>query len=218
MAIKDLFKSTEEREREIRTKQLKLEREARRGIDKLDESAADLEQQRTDLWHKAGQYLKTGQKSEAENLVRQHKSRGILLNKLQQQKFVIESRLTQFSIASTMNGIVQSVSDFAKSLNLDPGIMDANMGKIDSLLDDTEVTWDILGRAYNRDVRKMKSQGETYGESDIASEMEALERETAASVGGAVKMPQPTDAVKTASSQEDIDAGLKDLKERLSKV
>ena len=214
MAFGDIFKSRAEREREIRTKQLKLERDARKGIEKLDESASDLEQQRKDLWHKAGQYLKTGQKSEAENLVRQHKARGILLNKLQQQKFVIESRLTQCAIASTMNGIVQSVGDFAKCLNLDPGVMDANMDKIDSLLDDTEVTWDILGRAYNRDVRKMKSQGETYGESDIASEMEALEREAAASVMSASK---GTRTVRDNVS-EDINEGLNKIKERFSKV
>lgn len=214
MSLSDIFKSTTEREREIRAKQLKLEREARKGIERLDESASDLERQRKDLWSKAGQYLRTGQKAEAENLVRQHKARGILLNKLQQQKFVIESRLTQFTIASTISGIVQGVSDFAKSLNLDPGVMDANMDKIDSLLDDTEVTWDILGRAYNRDVRKMKAQGEAYGESDIASEMEALERETAASVMSAPNVA----GSNRANVPEDINEGLNSIKERFSKV
>ena len=216
MAFTDLFKSDKTRIDELKKKQHRLELTARRGVRKLDESADDLERQRAELWSKAMQYVKMGQKSEAENLVRQHKFRGILLNKLQQQKFVVESRLTQFAIASTMNEIVQGVQDFAQSLQLDPGVMETNLDNIDTLLDDTEVTWDILGRAYDRDVRKMKSQGKTYAESDISSEMAALEREAAASLVGEGKATSAVNPERVVARDE-INAGLKKINERLAK-
>ena len=214
MALRDLIKTGAERAADLKKKQRMLELSARKGVAKLDECAADLEQQRTELWRKAGQYLKTGQKTEAENLVRQHKSRGIMLNRLQQQKFVIESRLTQLTIATTIGEIVGSVASFGQSLNLDVASLDVNMDNINDMLDNAEATWDVLGRAYDRDVRKMKAQAESSGADDIASEMAALEREAAASI---VKPPKAAEAAQKVVPG-DINEGLNNIEERLSKL
>lgn len=214
MALRDLIKTGAERAADLKKKQRMLELSARKGVAKLDECAADLEQQRTELWRKAGQYLKTGQKTEAENLVRQHKSRGIMLNRLQQQKFVIESRLTQLTIATTIGEIVGSVASFGQSLNLDVASLDVNMDNINNMLDNAEATWDVLGRTYDRDVRKMKAQAESSGADDIASEMAALEREAAASV---VKAPKAAEAAQKVAPG-DINEGLNNIEERLSKL
>ena len=219
MAISDLFKSCEERKRELKRKQHQLEREARRGIKKLDDSIREHEKQRVELWEKAKQFLITGQKTEAANLVRQHKILGVSVNRLIRQKSVVESKLTQVSTAGSIGEIARLTKEFAKSLNIDPIGLGEDLDEIEEVTDNADDINETIDAAYQKDIEKAAAEAERTQTSNIDDEMRALETEAAASLGGgAIKMPEmPAAATKTAATS-DINEGLKDINERLSKL
>ena len=218
MAISDLFKSSDERKRELRRKQHQLEREARKGIKKLDDSIREHEKQRHDLWEKAKQFLITGQKTEAANLVRQHKLLGVSVNRLIRQKSVMDSKLTQVSTAGSIGEIARLTKEFAQSLNIDPIGLGEDLDEIEEVTDNADDINETIDAAYMRDMEKATAEAERLQTSNIDDEMRALEAEAAASLGGgSIKIPEATDAVKKVTSG-DINEGLKDIEERLSKL
>ena len=218
MAISDLFKSGEERKRELKRKQHQLEREARKGIKKLDDSIRDHEKQRRELWEKAKQFLITGQKPEAANLVRQHKLLGVSVNRLIRQKSVMESKLTQVSTAGSIGEIARLTGEFAKSLKIDPITLGEDLDDIEEVTDNADDINETIDAAYQKDMEKAAVEAERTQASNIDDEMRALETEAAASLGGGViKMPDAVDAAKNVASG-DINEGLKDIEERLSKL
>lgn len=218
MAISDLFKSGEERKRELKRKQHQLEREARKGIKKLDDSIREHETQRRELWEKAKQFLITGQKTEAANLVRQHKLLGVSVNRLIRQKSVMESKLTQVSTAGSIGEIARLTKEFAQSLNIDPIGLGEDLDDIEEVTDNADDINETIDAAYQKDMEKAAAEAERTQTSNIDDEMRALEAEAAASLGGAaIKMPEATSTTKNVASG-DINEGLKDIEERLSKL
>ena len=218
MAISDLFKSSEERKRELKRKQHQLEREARKGIKKLDDSIREHEKQRRELWEKAKQFLITGQKTEAANLVRQHKPLGVSVNRLIRQKSAMESKLTQVSTAGSIGEIARLTKEFAQSLNIDPIGLGEDLDGIEEVTDNADDINETIDAAYQKDMEKAAAEAERTQTSNIDDEMRALETEAAASLGGgAIKMPEATAAAKNVASG-DINEGLKDIEERLSKL
>ena len=221
MSFGDLFKSGEERKRELRRKQHQLEREARRGVSKLDGSIREHERQRQELWEKAKQFLITGQKAEAANLVRQHKLLGVSVNRLIRQKSVMESKLTQVSTAGSIGEIARLTKEFAQSLNIDPVTLSEDLDDIDEVAENADDINETLDVAYQKDLEKAAIEAERTQSSNIDAEMRALEVEAAASLGGgAIKVPEAaavaTPAKEVASG--DINEGLKSIEERLSKL
>jgi len=220
MAISDLFKSGAERKRELKRKQHQLEREARKGIRKLDDSIREHEKQRQELWEKAKQFLITGQKAEAANLVRQHKLLGVSVNRLIRQKSVMESKLTQVSTAGSIGEIARLTKEFAQSLNIDPIGLGEDLDEIEEVTDNADDINETIDAAYQRDVEKAAVEAERTQTSNIDDEMKALELEAAASLGGnGIKVPESAEVAKAAVVGDgDINEGLKNIEARLSRL
>ena len=219
MGWKDIIKSDVERQRELKLKQRRLERDAQKGIEQLGESIRGYESQRGELWNRAVQFQMTGNREEARKLVLQHKMKGVAVERLTRQKMVCENKLMQIATASAIGQVATSIDEFAKSLNIDSLALEDRLDSINGMIDNADEIADLLNKEAARDAEKADVEAGRAKVSNIDDEMAALEREAAARVAnGSVATAANPASVSATADYDDMAASLKRLDERAAKL
>ena len=217
MAISDLFKSTEQREREKKRALRKKLHEAGRGVENMGERIKELEKQRSAIWAKAVQAIKAGQKIEAARLVQQYKAYGSQIRAIDKQRLVAQSRLTSVSTAGDIGAVMGVIADISKGMNIDVGQIEEDIGQLDDVAAEIRDVNQVIDRTYEKDVERVSAETEKVdAESGDAELMAALEREAAAEVSGG-KIIINVGSEKAADIA-DIDDGVGRLNARLAKL
>ena len=201
MGFKDLFKSAKERERDRRRAKRHQERNIERVIDKMGDRIKAQEKERAKLWEKAKELLQSGKKLEAKRLLERYKGMEVLINRLEKQRMLWQSKLNTIATAGDANEISAALADFGDMLNIDPDKIVDDLERVDDVEGDIKDVNSIIDKEYEKDNAKIAEESEAQSEVSVDDDlMSALESEAAADVlGGKV-----SDATKSA---DDINAG-----------
>lgn len=217
MAFSDLFKSTEQRELEKKRELRRKQHEAERGIDNMGDRIKELEKQRSEIWGKAIQATKAGQKAEAARLVQQFKAYGVQISRIDKQRIVAQSRLTSVATAGDIGAVTGIIADIARAQNVDATLIEGNLDRINEAADDIRDVNQVIDKTYEKDMDRVATDAERESSETVDSElMAALEREAAAEVSGGKVIINvgKENEVQTG----DIDDGVSRLNARLAKL
>ncbi len=147
MAIGDLFKSKQERERDQAKKRRKAFREAENAVDAVKDRARKLQLERDKKWGEARQYLRDGQKGASQRCLQSCRASELLIQKLEMKKWVFEQLLTKLELAKTDQEFAQSLSAINTVVNIDPDAVADVLGEVEDKLGEqvnTDKLWEKM--------------------------------------------------------------------------
>ena len=197
MALKDLFKSEDERKREERQKRRRAFRDAEKLVDKLSVTSETLKKERDKAWKDAREQLAGGNKFAAKSSLKEAHQCEVLAAKTQTKKFVCRTMLLELDNAQTDKDFQLVFGNLAKVLDIDPDQTEDVMDSVQEKLSDSrdgQKLWDKIAQ-------KQGEEEQAIG-LDIPSleDMEKqLNEEVAASIGG-----------KAGRAEKETESDLKD--------
>ncbi len=209
MALGDLFKSKQERERAKAKKRRKAFRDAENAVDVVKDRIAKLKKDRDKSWAEARQYLKDGQKAGAQRCVQAVRASEMLMSKLEMKRWVFEQLLSKLELA-------KSDQDFAQSLNAINTVVQIDPDAVADVLDEVQ---DKLGEQVDADKIWEKMYGkEMEGVEDqmtdkvppIEDMLKQLEDEVAEDIG--------TGRSKKTETESDLHNQIGEARSRLKKL
>ncbi|HXP59093.1 MAG TPA: hypothetical protein VN829_01310 [Dongiaceae bacterium] len=182
MAIGDLFKSKQERDREARGKRRKAFREAENAVDGVKDRVKKLKGERDKAWNDARVYLKDGQKAAAQRCLQTVRAGEVLMAKLETKKWVFEQLLTKLDIAKTDLEFTGALSAINAVVKIDPEAVADVLGEVEDKLGDqvdTDKVWEKMHE------KEMEGVGSQMADSvpSVDQMFKDLEGEVAAEIG-----------------------------------
>ena len=147
MAIGDLFKSKQEREREAKSKRRKAFREAENAVDVVKDRVKKLKGERDKAWTEARAYLKDGQKSAAQRSLQTVRASEVMMSKLEMKRWVFEQLLTKLEMAKTDQEFAGALSAINTVVKIDPDAVADVLGEVEDKLGeqvDTDKIWEKM--------------------------------------------------------------------------
>ena len=141
MAIRDVFKSKQDREREDARKRRKAFREAEKAVDVVKDRIVKLKKDRDKAWTEARQYLKDGQKGSAQRNLQTVRASEVLMGKLEMKRWVFEQLLAKLELA-------KSDQDFSRALGAINAVVQIDPETVADVLDEVQ---DKLGEQVDTD-------------------------------------------------------------------
>jgi hypothetical protein len=198
MALGDLFKSKQERERDLAKKRRKAFREAENAVDVVKERVTKLKQERDKAWAEARKYLGDGQKGAAQRCLQTCRASEMMMSKLEMKRWVFEQMLTKLELAKTDQEFAGALKAIDVAVKVDPEMVADVLGDIRDKLGEQEDVDKEWVREFNKEMEGVETKmTDTVPSLD---EMEKqLQDEVAAEIGGA-----------TSSRSKESQAALKD--------
>lgn len=147
MAIGDLFKSKQEREREQRTKRRKAFREAEGAVDGVKDRVKKLKNERDKAWAEARAYLKDGQKAAAQRSLQSVRASEVMVAKLDMKRWVFEQLLTKLDMARTDQEFAGALGAINAVVKIDPEVVADVLSEVEDKLGeqvDTDKIWEKM--------------------------------------------------------------------------
>ena len=147
MAISDLFKSRQERDRENVRIRRKAFREAENAADAVKDRVKKLKGERDKAWTSARAYLKDGQKGAAQRCVQTVRASEVMIAKLETKKWVFEQLLTKMDMAKTDQEFSGALSAISAVVKIDPEAVADVLGEVEDKLGDqvdTDKIWEKM--------------------------------------------------------------------------
>jgi len=183
MAIRDLFKTKKEREKEQNKKRRKAFRDAEKAVDAVKDRINKLTKERDKSWQQARQYLAAGQKGAAQRNLKSVRSNEVIMEQLEKKRWVFEQLLSKLEMAKTDQ-------EFSGALQAINTVVEIDPDAIADVLDDVQ---DKLGEQVDVDkiwekMHDKEMEGIENKESDfipsVDDMMKNLEDEVVAEVRG----------------------------------
>jgi len=131
MSLGDLFKSKKTREREASRSKRRATRKGNRAVQKtlrgITDTVKKIRAKRDADWAKAKAYLKSGQKAQAENLLRSCRAKEVLASKLEKKADFWENRHTKMQASQTDAEMADAMNDLAILNDVDPENIEDSM-------------------------------------------------------------------------------------------
>jgi hypothetical protein len=214
MAIGDLFKSKQEREREARGKRRKAFREAENAVDAVKDRVKKLKGERDKAWNDARVYLKDGQKAASQRCLQTVRASEVMMAKLETKKWVFEQLLTKLDLAKTDQEFTGALSAINAVVKIDPDAVADVLGEVEDKLGDQVDTDKIWEKMHEKEMEGTGSQM-TDSVPSVDQMFKDLEGEVAAEIG---EEHPATDKVAPATDgglKEQIGEGRRRLKDLL---
>lgn len=184
MALGDLFKSKQERERDLARKRRKAFREAENAVDVVKERVAKLKQERDQAWAEARKYLADGQKGAAQRCLQTCRASEMMMSKLEMKRWVFEQMLTKLELAKSDQEFTQALKAIDVAIQVDPEIVADVLGDIRVKLGEQEDVDKEWVRQFNKEMESVETKM-----TDVVPSLEEMEKqlqdEVAAEIGGA---------------------------------
>jgi len=216
MSIGDFFKTRAEREKEAAKKRRKAFREAEKAVDVVKDRIQNLKGERDKNWAQAREYLKGGQKMEAQRSLQSCRASEMMMAKLESKRWIFEQFIVKLESSKTDQEFTQALDALNKVINIDPEA-------VADVIDDTQ---DKLGEQGETDkiweklhAQEMKGVATQMTDSipSVEEMMRQLEDEASVEVGGSAKIKK-SDAVAESvqpSKDQQIGEGRKRLQDIL---
>ena len=212
MALGDLFKSKDEREKEARKKRRKAFRDAENAVDAVKERVNGMEVERDKAWKEARQYLKDGNKVAAQRSLQSVRANEMIMLQLEKKRWVFEKLLTKLEMSKTDKEFVDALSAINTVIEIDPeavaDVMDEVQDKLGEQVDIDRI-WD---KNYDKEMSGVESKM-TDTIPTVENMMKDLEDEVVADVRGGKVTESESSGGSTLS--EDIGEGREKLKKLL---
>ncbi len=147
MAITDIFKSRQERDRERERKRRKAFREAEKAVDVVKDRIVKLKRDRDKAWNEARQYLKDGQKGAAQRNLQTVRASEVMMGKVEMKRWVFEQLLAKLELAKTDQDFSQALSAINTVVKIDPetvaDVIDEVQDKLGEQVD-TDKIWEKM--------------------------------------------------------------------------
>lgn len=206
----ELFKSDDERKKELAQRRRKAIRAAERSKEVVSEKIDELKKERDNAWNSAKDYLRGGQKAAAARALRTVKASDMMMANLDCKLWVFKRYVTKMEMAKADMDFAESLRGVAAVMDFDPEAIAQIMDDSDIILDDVKDADKIWQKKYEKDINVLVSEGDT-----VDDMMAVLEAEVAAGISG-VKISSENTAEEN-SIKEAIGSGLKKLNELIEK-
>jgi len=184
MALGDIFKSAQQREREKAKKRRKAFRQARNAIQGVKERIAALKKERDRSWGEARQYLIEGQKGAAQRSIQACRAVEVLISKYEMKRWLFEQLLARLELSRTDEEFTKALEAIGNVVNIDPEAIDDVLGEVKDKLGEQADVDKVWERFYEREVEGSQAQlVETIP--SVEEMMKQLEDEVAEEIGSA---------------------------------
>ena len=182
MGLGDLFKSTAEREKELRKKRRKAFRQAENAVDTVKDRVGSLKAERDKSWAEAREYLKAGQKGAAQRSLQSVRANELMVDQLEKKRWVFDQLLTKLEMSKTDQEFSQALGAIDAVVEIDPeavaDVLDEVQGKLGEQLDVDKV-WNKM---FDREMAGVEKASDTIP--SVEDMMKDLEDEVVADVRG----------------------------------
>jgi hypothetical protein len=208
MAIGDLFKSKQEREREVKSKRRRAFREAESAVDTVKDRVKKLKGERDKAWAEARGYLKDGQKGAAQRSLQTVRGSEVMMSKLEMKRWVFEQLLTKLDMAKTDQEFAGALSAINTVVKIDPDAVADVLGEVEDKLGeqvDTDKVWEKM--------HEKEMEGAATGMADRVPSLDQmlkdLEDEVAEEQGGESPGTRTREKAEKAAGEAGDTAGLR---------
>ena len=147
MAMGDLFKSKQDREREAKSKRRRAFREAEGAVDAVKDRLKKLKTDRDKAWGEARTYLRDGQKGAAQRNLQTCRASELMMSRLEMKRWVFEQLLTKLEMAKTDQEFAGAMSAINTVVKIDPDEVADVLGEVEDKLGeqvDTDRVWEKM--------------------------------------------------------------------------
>jgi len=214
MPFGDLFKSKQDRDRDMAKKRRKAFREAESAVDVVKDRIKKLKGDRDKSWAEARGYLKDGQKGAAQRCLQTCRASEMLMAQLEKKRWVFEQLLSKLELAKSDQDFAQALGAINTVIQIDPeavaDVLDEVQDKLGEQVD-TDKIWD---KVHDKEMEGVQHQMTDVVPS-ITDMEKLLEDEVAADLGSKRPVKQADRESSGPSKAEQIDEGRKRLKDLL---
>jgi len=212
MGIGDLFKTRAEREKEAAQKRRKAFREAERSVDAVKDRVQNLKNERDKSWAAAREYLKGGQKNEAQRALQSCRASELMMSKLETKRWLFEQFIIKLEMSKTDQEFTESLAAINAVVKVDTDAVADVIDQVQDTLGEQSETDKIWEKLHTQEMAGMKnSMTDTIP--TVESMLRQLEDEVAAEVGGASKIKDSDTGAPDINRQ--IGEGRKRLRDML---
>ena len=158
MALGDLFKSKQERERDHTKRLRKLSRDAEGAVDVVKDRIGKLKKDRDKAWGEARQYLKDGQKAAAQRCLQTCRASEVMMGKLEMKRWVFEQLTTKLQLAKTDQDLTQALGAFSTEVKIDPDQLADVLGEVEDKLGEQVDTDKIWEKTHSKEMEGVETQ------------------------------------------------------------
>jgi hypothetical protein len=177
----NVFPSSRERDREAEKKRRKAFRNAENALDDVKMKAEKIKKDRDKAWQEARQYLKDGQKAASQRSLQTVRASELLMNKLEQKRWVFQQLLTKLDMAQTDQEFAKALGNVNTVVQIDPEAVADVLDEVQDKLGEQVDTDRIWERAHEKEMQGMDRT------SDMVPSIEEMEKqlvdEVAADIG-----------------------------------
>lgn len=161
MGFTDIFKTQEQRNKEKRVKQRQAMRKSEAALDTVNERIAKLGTDRDGVWNRAAEYLKSGQKMNAERELQKYRSYEVIISQLDKKKWIFEYYTIRVENAATDNAFAEAMTAIEKVVDIDPEKVMRSFDAIDDKLQDQTEIDKYFEKLYDKQLGKVASKNKT---------------------------------------------------------
>ena len=199
-SFSNLFKTKQEREREIRRRQRRAFTKAEDAIDTVNSAINELTKDKLKSWDDAKKAASIGQKAAAMLSLQKFRAIEVQIYQLEKRKWVFQNYLTRLKMLDVNNVFAEAMEAINQVVTVDVDAIADAMDNIDEkLLDGAE-----LDRMWEKNFEK-NLNGMSVKETDIIPDVDSLfnslQGEVALDIGGAKDV-----TTKTKASINDVQA------------
>ena len=201
MALGDLFKSKKERDRQEKRAKRREMRQSNRKVAKalreLTDKVKKIRAKRDADWAKAKEYLKGGQKAQAQNLLRSCRAKEVLASKLEKKADFWENRHVKMEASQTDSVMAEAMRDLAVLNNVDPDNIEESMLAMEEMFDDQVDVDQIVDREHEKDMEDVSIQ-----ETDVVPSIDEMVSELESEVAVEIEADSMAQAESEAETVE----------------
>ena len=212
-SFSNLFKTKQEREREIRRRQRRAFTKAEDAVDTVNTTINELIKDKLKTWEDAKKAAATGQKAAAILSLQKFRAIEVQIYQLEKRKWVFQNYLTRLKMLDVNNVFAQAMDAIDQVVTVDVDAIADAMENIDEkLLDGSE-----LDRMWEKNFEK-NLNGMSVKETDIIPDVDSLfnslQGEVAMDIGGGAKDVSPKAKASINEVQAKLDAILNEASEK----
>ena len=199
-SFSNLFKTKQEREKEIRRRQRRAFTKAEDAVDTVNSAINELTKDKLKSWDDAKKAASIGQKAAAMLSLQKFRAIEVQIYQLEKRKWVFQNYLTRLKMLDVNNVFAEAMEAINQVVTVDvDAIADAMENIDDKLLDGAELDrmWE---KSFEKNLNGM-SVKETDIIPDVDSLFNSLQGEVALDIGGSKNV-----ATKTKASINDVQA------------
>ena len=199
-SFSNLFKTKQEREKEVRRRQRRAFTKAEDAVDTVNSAINELTKDKLKAWENAKKSAAIGQKAAAMLSLQKYRALEVQIYQLEKRKWVFQNYLTRLKMLDVNNVFAEAMEAINQVVTVDvDAIADAMENIDDKLLDASEVDrmWE---KNFEKNLNGM-SVKETDIIPDVDSLFNSLQGEVALDIGGAKDV-----TTKTKASINDVQA------------